>query len=136
MKRISAGKILILIAMTTLLIGLVGCSDVSKDGKKAFKAVVKHQKERYPVSNKELEIVYPKLKDMSPFVEGRSTAGNDTWDVFGVYTFNPEKVPSLKDREVPHPGIVNFEAYVELIDGEYVVTGYTESLQIRGDLDD
>lgn len=135
MKRISAGKVLILIAITTLLIGLVGCSDVNKDGKKAFNAVVKHQKERYPVSNKELEIVYPKLKDMSPFVEGRSTAGNDTWGIFGAYTFNPEKVPNLANREDPHPR-VNFEAYVELIDGEYVVTGYTESLQIRGDLDD
>lgn len=39
MKRISIGKIILLIAMTTLLIGLVGCSDVSNDGKKAFKAV-------------------------------------------------------------------------------------------------
>lgn len=135
MKRISIGKIILLIAMTTLLIGLVGCSDVSKDGKKAFKAVEKHQKERYPVSNKELEIVYPKLKDMSPFVEGRSTAGNDTWQINGVYTFNPEKVQDLANTEDPHPRI-NFEAHVELIDGEYIIREYFESLPIRGDLDD
>ncbi|MEI3610460.1 hypothetical protein [Pseudogracilibacillus sp. SO10305] len=134
MKRISIGKIILLIAMTTLLIGLVGCSDVSKDGKKAFKAVEKYQKEHYPVSNKELEIVYPKLKDMSPFVEGRSTAGNDTWQINGVYTFNPEKVEDL-GHEDPHPRI-SYEAHIELIDGEYIVTGYTESLPIRGDLDD
>lgn len=135
MKRISAVKVLMLIAITSLLMVLVGCSDVSKDGKKAFKAVVKHQEERYPVSNKELEIVYPKLKDMSPFVEGRSTSGNDTWQINGVYTFNPEKVSNLANIEDPHPRI-NFEAHVELIDGEYVIKEYFESLPIRGDLDD
>ncbi len=134
MKRISVGRLLILVAITSLLIGLVGCSDVSKDDKQAYKAVEKYQKEHYPVSNKELEIVYPKLKDMSPFVEGRSTSGNDTWDIRGTYEFNLEKVPGMEDKE--YHNIVNYEAYVELIDGEYVVTGYYESLQIRGDLDD
>lgn len=136
MRRSTVLKVFIILAVTSIFMVIAGCSDFSKDDKKVFKAIEKYQKEYYPESNKELEIEYADLKDMNPdaIVRGSNEYGEDTWLITGTYTFNHKKVSGMEDMNYISEN--SFDAHLELIDGEPVMTGYTERLNIRAGMDD
>lgn len=133
MKRTILWKALILIGMLTIL---GACSDYSKEEKKAYEALMKYVKEEFSESNKELEVVYPKLKEIPPaeFIEGRTTQGELSYMFRGTFTYNPEKVSS--EAITPGDGTSGFDVRVEKINGKYEVTYYTESARIRTGFDE
>lgn len=133
MKRTILWKTLILIGMLAIL---GACSDYSKEEKKAYKALMKYVKEEYPESNKELEVVYPKLKEIPPaeFIEGKTTQGELIFMFRGNFTYNPEKVSSAAIS--PGDGTGVFDVHVEKINGKYEVTYFTESARIRTGFDE